>query len=86
MPSQDDCYCQACICEGAVVEAEVELPDLALDSKPLASPLASLLAAHTLAGQDTARRLELLMRCSSASTRQLLSGRDARIAHQSWLI
>ncbi len=85
-PSEDDCHCPACICEGAVVEAEIELTDQRLDSKPLFSSIAPILSARILAGHNAARRIELLMRCSFASPRQLLYGRDARISHQSWLI
>ncbi len=85
-PSHNDCDCQACICEGAVVEADAEVPDQSLDAMPLFSWVPPPLATHALTGHDTARRIELLMRCSFASSRQLLSGRNARLAHQSWLI
>ncbi len=85
-PCKDDCHCQACICEGAVLEAEIELPDERLDSKPLFSSVAPILAARILTRHETARHIEFLMRCSFASSRQLLCGRDALIAHQSWLI
>ncbi len=85
-PAEDDCRCQACICEGAVVEAEVELSDHQLDSKPLFSSVAPILVAGRLAGHHNVGCLVFLKRCAFASSRQLLYGRDALIAHQSWLI
>jgi hypothetical protein len=85
-PREDDCHCQACICEGAVVEAEVEQLSQRLDSKPMFGSAAPIMATRAIAGHDAARHLEFLMRCSLASPWQILCGRDARIAHQSWLI
>ncbi|WP_145384799.1 hypothetical protein [Stieleria neptunia] len=77
-PCGDECNCQSCICEGAVIQTETELPDTDLMicwQQPTSAPVACS------AGQDI-----FLTRHGFACTGQLRCGRDMRVAHQSWLI
>ncbi|HBJ34241.1 MAG TPA: hypothetical protein DDZ51_05635 [Planctomycetaceae bacterium] len=77
-PCENDCNCQNCVCEGAVIEAAVELPDPGF----LVSWLQPILfATHSVAG-----RCDFSTRRSFAPAGQLLCGRDRCVAHQSWLI
>ncbi len=78
-PCGDDCGCQNCICEGAVVEAPVQLPDLMEHFVVWALPL--MIDSH--AGVDSN---SLFARRFFVPTGQFLCGRDACIAYQSWLI
>ena len=79
-PCGDDCNCQNCICEGAVVEADVALPD---------SPEQSgqwVRAAMMIATPTAVLLVKTSSRRSRAPSGRLLCGRDVRVAHQSWLI
>ncbi|QDT04993.1 hypothetical protein K227x_33910 [Rubripirellula lacrimiformis] len=78
-PCDGDCDCQNCICEGAVVEADVELPDSAdqADDGLLLVPNSSV---------TVARLCECTVRRSRAPVGPFVCGRDVRLAHQSWLI
>lgn len=77
-PCGDECGCENCICEGAVLEADVEL------SSPMAYFGAAMPALVAEAAID--RQLEFLGREPSSSAGQLLSGRGLRVSHQSWLL
>lgn len=80
-PCENDCNCQNCICEGAVVEADVELPSsVGVDHAERWVPPA--LTAATTAALSS----ETSWRRTCAPTGRLLCGRDVRVAHQSWLI
>lgn len=75
----DECRCQNCLCEGAVFEADVVLPD--------AGDL--ILAWQQPFGlcESWVTPPAILVQPQPAPDRCLyLCGRDARIAHQSWLI
>lgn len=78
-PCRDDCNCQSCICEGAVVEADVELPDSVSHSGQWVRP-------HLTANLTAALLNKASLRRSRAPVGQFLCGRDVRAAHQSWLI
>jgi len=76
-PCGDDCGCQNCICEGAVVETAAQLLDsmehfIAWVRLPASCSGADVTSFYT-------RRFVVL-------PGQFLSGRAARIAYQSWLI
>ncbi|MDV6034032.1 MAG: hypothetical protein F9B45_28855 [Phycisphaera sp. RhM] len=77
-PCGDDCSCQSCICEGAVIQADSELPDtefvVSWEQLPPAT-VACLVGAG-----------DFLTRHAFTSAGQPLCGRDVRVAHQSWLI
>ncbi|MCM2369179.1 hypothetical protein [Aporhodopirellula aestuarii] len=77
-PCGEECNCQDCICEGAVVETDIELPE---------SDLVVEWVLPTLVDHDvSARYVDFASLRSSRSDGQRVSGRDVRIAHQSWLI
>ena len=78
-PCGDDCNCQNCICEGAVVEADVVLPE---------SPERSGQWVRAVIVVDPTAALldEASLRRSRAPNGHLVCGRDVRIAQQSWLI
>ncbi len=77
-PCGDDCNCQNCICEGALVEGDVELPN-ATDEVSLWT--------HWLAdGRTDSAVLQIPLTRSHAPAGQFVCGRDVRVAHQSWLI
>ncbi len=73
------CSCENCICEGAVVEDDVDLPEatdvfVAWVHTLVLSTFPSSALDASFEGQ------------SSGPPAAALSGRDVRIAHQSWLI
>ncbi|WP_144057656.1 hypothetical protein [Novipirellula maiorica] len=74
--SDSECDCPNCICEGAVLESGVELPDTASMIVDWISVLQITVAEPSHV--DTAER--------QSSCQYSLYGRAARIAHQSWLI
>lgn len=78
MPHDQDCSCKSCICEGAVVSNPVELPDSehAL-SWNLPIQFATPVPLHSTG---------FLGNHWSEHSGQILSGRDACIAQQSWQI
>lgn len=76
-PCGDDCGCQNCICEGAVVESTVQLPDL------IEYFTAWVRQPNSYSGADVT---SLLMQRFVALRGQFLTGRDTCIAYQSWLI
>lgn len=78
-PCENDCNCQNCICEGAVVEADVELPDSVVQAERWVRPALTATTTAALSYETSWRR-------SCAPVGQLLCGRDVRVAHQSWLI
>ena len=77
-PCGNDCDCKNCICEGAVVEADDELPSQAAQSVVWVVPAMA-------ANQTTKLLVSISSRRSFAPVGQLLCGRDVRVAHQSWL-
>ena len=78
-PCGDDCNCQNCICEGAVVEADVVLPDSPEQSGQWVRAVMVVNPTAALLDEASSRR-------SRAPNGRLLCGRDVRVAHQSWLI
>ncbi len=77
-PCDDECDCQNCICEGAVVESDIELPET--DAFVGVLPIVRLAAKTALQPSEfRSQRLDAL-------GGRLLSGRDVRVANQSWLI
>jgi hypothetical protein len=78
-PCGDDCNCQNCICEGAVVEADVVLPDSPEQSGQWVRAVMVVNPTAALLDEASPRR-------SRAPNGRLLCGRDVRVAHQSWLI
>ncbi len=78
-PCGDDCGCQNCICEGAVVEAAVQLPDLIEHFVAWVQP-------QTLTGHFGIDSSSFIKRRSVVLPGQCFCGRDARIAYQFWLI
>jgi hypothetical protein len=82
-PSGDDCNCQNCICEGAVVEADANLPDSTDQSEQQSEHWGW----PTMAANPTSvRQAQALLRSSAVPIGHFLCGRDVRVAHQSWLI
>ncbi len=77
-PCDGECDCDDCICEGAVLEADVEL------SVPTAYFDAAQPADLVLATID--RQVTLVARDRASTAGPLLSGRDLRVSHQSWLL
>ncbi|WP_302117581.1 hypothetical protein [Allorhodopirellula heiligendammensis] len=78
VPCSDDCGCENCICEGAVLEADVELSspmEYSVGEPPL----------HCVAATFCRRQANLLDHPAS-SARPFLSGRELRVSHQSWLL
>ncbi|QEG00352.1 hypothetical protein Mal15_44220 [Stieleria maiorica] len=77
-PCGDDCGCQSCFCEGAVIQSEVELPE------------ADWIVSWELPAEPTTARIvsqkAFFHGHPHCLDRQLLSGRQVRVAHQSWLI
>ncbi len=77
-PCGDDCSCQSCLCEGAIIQAEVELPG------------AEWIVSWEIPIEPTAARVvgknAIVHGHPYCLDRQLLCGRDVRVAHQSWLI
>jgi len=77
-PCGDDCNCMNCICEGAVLESDLDLPD------------PSLVVAWT--NVVHVRSMSLFSSDANWCSRRglpfcaSLSGRQVRLAHQSWLI
>lgn len=78
-PCGDDCNCQNCICQGAVVEVAVELPDSVDQSARWVRPMMA-------ANPTVALFIETSLRRSRAQIGHLHCGRDRRVAYQSWLI
>ena len=77
-PCGDDCSCQSCICEGAVVKPALDLSDVVCST--------SWSAPVCLVTYPVANRCSFLSQRSFAGGRQLLCGRDRCVAHQSWQI
>jgi hypothetical protein len=77
-PHDQDCSCKSCICEGAVVSNPVELPD--------SEHAGSWVLPIQLATQVPLHSTGLFGNHWSEHSGTILSGRDARIAHQSWQI
>ncbi len=77
-PFEDECDCQNCICQGAVLKTTVELPD-AGPSVSWRRPL--LLETIPVAGLGG-----ILAPRDFSPDGQLGRGRDRCVAHQSWLI
>ena len=79
LPCSNDCSCQNCICEGAMVEVEIEVPDSVDQVVAWIQP--------TLSGNQVPVVLnEISLRRSRAPLGQFLCGRHLRVAYQSWLI
>ncbi len=78
-PCGDDCGCQNCICEGAVVEAAIQLPDLIEHFVAWVQP-------QMLVSQAGISSNSFFQQRFAVPAGQFLCGRDARIAYQSWLI
>lgn len=78
-PSDDDCNCQNCICEGALVKADVDLPESIEYAGQWSRPA-------TTASRPARPSLKTSLRRSRALIGALLCGRDMRIAFNSWLI
>lgn len=78
-PCGDPCDCQNCICEGAVIEADVALPDSAVQWVVWVQHAVPTIQTGDFLNETFSRR-------SRAPAGQFLCGRDVRIAHQSWLI
>ncbi|QDS95178.1 hypothetical protein FF011L_39690 [Roseimaritima multifibrata] len=78
-PCGGDCDCQGCICEGAVVETCVELPDRAVETVDWLEPSKS-------EQQVLGNRIAIFLRRLSFPLGKFLGGREVRVAHQSWLI
>jgi hypothetical protein len=75
----DGCDCGNCICHGAVTQNDVDLASAAdLDFWVFLSPIEVRLS------NDTSLRVSPTH--NQLTGNSYLSGRDARIAHQSWLI
>ncbi len=77
-PCEDDCNCQNCICDGAVIDAAAELPD--------ADFLVSWVQPMLLATRSFVGHCEFLTRRACDPCGYLQCGRDRCAAHQSWLI
>jgi hypothetical protein len=74
----DECGCKSCICEGAVVASRAELPD---PGPPLIWMLPIYLKIHLHFGVS-----EIADPTDAMHAGQILSGRGARLAYQSWQI
>ena len=77
-PCGDDCSCQSCICEGAVIKPALDLSDVVCST--------SWSAPTCLVIYPVADRCSLFSQRSFVSDWQLLCGRDRCVAHQSWQI
>ncbi len=78
LPENDECGCKSCICDGAVVESPAELPD---PGPALIWMLPLYLESHLPIGVS-----EIADTAEAKHVGQILSGRGARIAYQSWQI
>lgn len=77
-PESDECGCKSCICDGAVVESPAELPD---PGPALIWMLPLYLESNRHLGVT-----EIADPADAKHAGQILSGRGARIAYQSWQI
>ncbi len=77
-PREDDCGCKDCICEGAVVEDALEFPE--------PSPALVWLWPIAIDGTSPAVVGLKLTLTALRDSVPILTGRGARIAHQSWQI
>lgn len=78
VPLDDDFDCKSCVCEGAVTEHSVELPE--------SEPQLSWLLPLDIEFIQSAALAELVKSNALTWSAHSFSGRDARIAHQSWQI
>ncbi|EMI47091.1 hypothetical protein [Rhodopirellula sp. SWK7] len=78
VPSGDECDCQNCICEGAVVESDIELPET--------GEFVGVLPIVRLAARTAIQPSEFRSQRLDALGGRLFSGRAVRVAYQSWLI
>ncbi len=77
-PHEEGCSCRSCICDGAVFEHAVELSD--------PGPTLSWLLPLHLKLSQAAALAETAPSSAFMLGGRIHSGRDARIAHQSWQI
>ncbi len=77
-PESDECLCNSCICDGAVVESPAGLPDL---GPGLIWMLPLRLESHVQFGIS-----QFADPAAVKHVGQTLSGRGARLAYQSWQI
>ncbi len=75
----EDCSCPNCICEGATIQAGPEIPDHV-------PQLVCFVDWSVLVNGDVLRTTVQRSRSAGKSPPCSLYGRDALIAHQSWLI
>ncbi len=77
-PCGGDCNCKNCICEGAVLESDMDLPD-----PSLVVGWAHVVDARSMLPSFSDAALGSHRDLPSCASR---SGRQVRLAHQSWLI
>lgn len=77
-PESDECRYKSCICDGAVVESPKELPD--------PGPALIWMLPLYLESRQHFGVTEIAALAEATHVGQILSGRTARIAYQSWLI
>lgn len=77
-PCSDSCDCENCICEGAVLESEIDLSDPLTHFGDAQDSLLTFVVIVTQPASVTPDQ--------DLTSRQLLSGRDLRVSHQSWLL
>ena len=75
----DDCPCPNCICEGATLQDGLELPDA--NTQPASFGHWSARIERDISVDIAQEFARVTLDCD-----RLISGRDARIAHHSWLI